>query len=90
MKRFGQVLRDERIKHGLTLEGVARSCQTVKSYVCSIESGDVNPPAANMTRRLSRKLGLDPDDMVVLGWFEKRPEGITVDDVVRVAGKFSQ
>ncbi len=89
MQKFGEVIQAARRKQGLTLDALAKSTSTQKGYISGVINGKVNPPAPNMTRRLARKLGLDPTELVCLGWFEKRPEGVTMDDLIRTVGKFS-
>lgn len=84
MKRFGEVMKEARKGLGLTLEAVAKSTSTHKGYISGIEHGKVNAPAANLTRRLARKLGLDPEEMVAIGYWEKRPEGVTLELLKRV------
>lgn len=85
MNRFAAVVKEARSKSGLTLDALAKSTSTHKGYISGIEHGKVRPPAPNMTRRIARKLGLDPEEMVALGWWCKRPDGITLDLVRKVA-----
>jgi len=89
MNRFAEVIKAARKQKGLTLDALAKSAGTHKGYISGIEHGKVSPPAPNATRRLARKLDLDPTELVCLGWFEKRPEGVTMDDLIRTVGKFS-
>lgn len=76
MNEFGRRIKDARVERGLTLESLARSASTMKGYISSLEHGKVNPPSPKATRRLARALGLDPEVMVALGWYAKRPAGV--------------
>ena len=89
MQTFGGIIKEARKRSGFTLDQVAKSVSTHKGYVSGVENHKVDPPAANLTRRLARKLGLDPEEMVALGWFEKRPQGVTMDSLIRTIGKYS-
>lgn len=76
MNAFGQIVNAFRIEKGLTVTKMARRCRTHKGYISSINSGQVSPPAASMTRRIARALDLDPLDLIELGWAEKAPRDI--------------
>jgi len=85
MNRFAEVIKAARKQKGLTLDALAKQAGTGKPYLCMIEHGKVNPPAANLTRRLARKLDLDPEMMVALGYWTKRPQGVTLEILKGVA-----
>lgn len=80
--RFGEIVARNRKARGLTLEKLARKIGTHKGYVSGIENGKVRPPAAGITARLSKVLGLETASMLILGWAQKAPV-LVRDDILR-------
>lgn len=74
MKTFGQVVKEARIRKGLTLMQAAQCLYTVKGYICMIENTDVNPPSPRMTARMARLYGLDSRELITLGFLCKAPK----------------
>ena len=71
---FGLLVRTRRTELGWTLSKLAKKIQTHKGYISGIEWGKVMPPAAALTVRYAKALGLDPVDLVELGEIEKAPK----------------
>lgn len=65
-KLFGERLRKERKKRGLTAEMFAKMCQTSRSYITLIESGK-RLPGKKILPKIARALELDT--IVVLNWY---------------------
>lgn len=78
-KRFGALVLEAREARGMSQDRVGRLIDSSKSYVSSIESGAVRPPSPRMTRRICRVLGLDYQEMLAIGWLEKRPRDLSID-----------
>jgi len=76
MQTFGDLIKAQRIVRGLTLEALAKKTGTHKGYCSGIEHSHVNPPAAGMTMRLCRELGLEVEYMLLLAWAEKAPKQV--------------
>ncbi len=65
-KSFGEQLKHERKKQGLTAEEVAISCQTSRSFITLIESGK-RLPSKNLIPKIAA--ALDLKTVVVLNWY---------------------
>lgn len=76
MLTFGQVVRAQRQKLGLTLDAVAKRAGTHKGYVSGIETGKVSPPLARVTGRLCSILEMNEEEMLLLAWAEKAPKEV--------------
>lgn len=64
--RFGEYLREERKKQGLTVQAVAQSCGISRSYITLIESGK-RPPREQILSKIADALYLKKVD--VLNWY---------------------
>jgi transcriptional regulator with XRE-family HTH domain len=87
MLSFGQSVKRERLVRGWTLEFVARRLRTHKGYVSGIETGRVNPPAANLTARFAKLDSLPPTELMILSHLEKTPKVVRRELFKRVYGK---
>jgi len=65
-KFFGEQLREERKKQGLTVEMVAQACGTSRSYITLIENGR-RLPGKKILSKLAAALKLK--NTVVLNWY---------------------
>jgi transcriptional regulator with XRE-family HTH domain len=88
MKRFGEVIKDARLAKRLTLEAVAKAIRSHKGYISGIEHGQVNPPSPKIVAKLCAKLELPFEEMLALGWWEKRPKGLTLEAALLLLQKF--
>ena len=76
MVRFGKVIQRARKKRGLTLEAVARTLGSHKSYLSGMETGKVNPGSPKLIRRLASALRLNAEDLILRAYVEKVPRQI--------------
>lgn len=65
-KLFGEHLRKERDKQGLTAEVVAKACGTSRSYITLIESGK-RLPGKKLLPKIAVALGIKTS--MVLNWY---------------------
>ncbi len=65
-KLFGEQLRQERKKQGLTVQKVADTCGTSRSYITLIENGR-RLPGKKILPKIAEALQIKPE--VVLGWY---------------------
>lgn len=77
MKTFGERIGEARRRKGLSLSQVAKLTNTFKGYICGISKGSLNPPSPKMTAKLCKVLDLPFSEMLTLGWWEKRPKGVS-------------
>jgi transcriptional regulator with XRE-family HTH domain len=73
---FGVLVRKRREELKMTLSKMAQKTKTHKGYICGIEWGKVNPPAASMTLRYAKALGYDAVDLIELSEAVKAPKQI--------------
>ena len=64
--KLGKHLREERNKQGLTVQVVADSCGTSRSYITLIENGK-RLPGKKILPKIARALGLKT--IIVLNWY---------------------
>jgi transcriptional regulator with XRE-family HTH domain len=76
MRRFGEIVRSERLARGLTLEALAEKTWTHKGYISGIENGVVNPPAVGLVKRIARALKIKPFDLLIVSTTEKLPKEV--------------
>jgi len=76
MKTYGEVIKEGRKKHELTMEQLARRCRTHKGYISGIENGKVAPPAAPMSKKLAKNLGISVTHLILLAHCEKAPKEV--------------
>ncbi len=65
-KLFGEQLRAERKKQGLTVQAVAKACGTSRSFITLIESGK-RRPGKKMLPKIAAVLQLST--VIVLNWY---------------------
>lgn len=65
-KLFGEHLREERKKQGLTVQAIAEACGTSRSYMSLIESGK-RMPGKKILPKIAVALKLET--VVVLNWY---------------------
>jgi DNA-binding XRE family transcriptional regulator len=65
-KSFGEWLRNERKKRGLTVEVVAKDCEVSRSYITLIENGK-RLPGKKVIPKIAEALDLEV--VVVLNWY---------------------
>jgi transcriptional regulator with XRE-family HTH domain len=65
-KSFGEQLREERKKQGLTVQVTADACGISRSYITLIENG-VRQPGKKILQKIA--LGLNLKTSVVLNWY---------------------
>ena len=63
-ERFGEVVRDARMKKEISLRKVADSLGVTASYVSDIERGNRNPPSLDKIQLWAAVLGLSPEPLV--------------------------
>ena len=63
---FGEFIRSERVKKGLTLRKFAKSIDISATFISLMERGDVSPPSENNIHKIAIVLGLDPDYLIVM------------------------
>lgn len=69
----GAILAARRKETKMTLEQVAAIAGTHKGYICGIEKGVLNPPAAVKLTAICQALGLGVESILVKTWVEKAP-----------------
>ena len=60
--KFGKRVREERLKRGLSQEGLAELARVHRTYVGMIERGEKNITLTNI-EKFSKALGLKPSDL---------------------------
>lgn len=62
---FGQVLREQRIKQGLSQEGLALICDLDRTFISMLERGKRQPSLASIIT-LAKALDIQPHKLVLL------------------------
>ena len=57
-KKVGAVIREIRLKRGLTQVELAMKAKTVQPYIAFLESGDKTNPSLAVLQRLAKALGV--------------------------------
>lgn len=83
MKRFGERIKEARVRRGFDLGDLARRVGATKSYVCAIELGNQAPPSPKFVRKFSKVLDLPVGEMLALALWEKRDRQITRASMIR-------
>lgn len=65
-KLFGEQLREERKKQSLTVEMIAKACETSRSYITLIENGQ-RLPGKKIIPKIAMALQIKP--VTVLNWY---------------------
>jgi transcriptional regulator with XRE-family HTH domain len=81
MKRFSEIVKEERLSKSLTLAALAKAIGTQKGYISGIENEKVNPPAPRLIQRLCKVLGLNYSMMLARSAFEKLPKDLLYHDL---------
>lgn len=79
---LGALIREHRIRAGLSLQDLADRCGCVKSYLWSIETGRRGPPSEEILRGLEGALGLEAGRLVRVAAWGRLP-GVVREDVAR-------
>jgi len=90
MLKFGQRVHQARVEKRLTLDAVAKAIRSHKGYVSGIENDKVNPPSPKVVARICAKLELPFEEMLALGFWEKRPKGVTTQVMFDLLAKLRQ
>ena len=72
--RFGQTLRAQRTRAGLSQEQLGRSCRLHRTEISLLERGERDPRLSTIVR-LARCLGVRPSELVAALEDEGRPDG---------------
>src|SRR5207248_1983334 len=65
MSNFGELLREARIRAGLTQEELAQEVDVSDGYICKLETGDSTSPSRKVAVKLADALGIsDPEERI--------------------------
>lgn len=77
IQEFGQIVRQHRLDHGLTLDALAKATGISKPYLSNIENGTTpGPPSAGKLEILERALGVAAGVLVHAADWLRTPESI--------------
>lgn len=62
-KSFGDIIREEREKKGLSQKELAEKIGTTSSYICAIEKGNKPAPPYWTVKRIAEALEMDPEEL---------------------------
>lgn len=62
-ERFGRAVRAERIRQGLSQEGLAELAGVDRTYICGLERGRRNP-ALSTVERIAKALSAEPGQLL--------------------------
>jgi transcriptional regulator with XRE-family HTH domain len=63
-KKFGEILRDCRIKAGAGLRELARQVNKSPGYLSDVENGNVPPPSETVILNIAAALGIDKEELL--------------------------
>ena len=72
MSEFGDIVRRRRRQLKLNMEELAQKTKVHRSYISIMECGKC-APSPSITLRIAEALGLNPNAMVAIGYWGKRP-----------------
>jgi len=71
---FGELIRQERLKKGVTLRKFAQSVDLSSTFISRMERDDTYPPSEEKILNIAAALGLDPDYLILMA--RKVPEEV--------------
>lgn len=93
---FGARLRENRLRHGISLRKLAELIDVSPTYLSQVEQGKFAPPTANRMARVAEVFGDDADHWI--GLAGRIPEDLepiirqhstTMPELIRLAGQIS-
>ena len=63
-RKVGAVIKELRLKRGLTQVELAKKAKTVQPYIACLESGEKNNPGLALLQRLAKALGVPVGELL--------------------------
>lgn len=79
MRMFGKMIRERRLKLGLTQDQVCAQAGIAKPYLSNIETGKARPPSDRVIRDLAAALDFEPAALCHLAHLERMPPDVRLE-----------